>query len=333
MRIAFTSCASARLVPQQPVWDHIREAAPDLVLLLGDNIYSDVPDPGIGVLEAMSELEFAEHLMQRYCEQLSVPSFARLVAQPGIGIHAIWDDHDFLWNDPNGGGRIHSPLHADKIRLSTSLMRLFRRALALHDVHAFPTSTAHPEVWRDWQSPVFERLGPTSMPLEISGRAWLHLTDGRSWRDNMNLLGAAQRQALAARFAQAPGALHIIASGSTYGSADGWQGRPADADWLFDQMNQAGDRHWLMLSGDVHTNALRQHRRRGLAGPCLVEATASGAALRAYLNLVVPGPELCHHGLLDLDDTQLQIRLHAFGQLQDGASCTIARRPEGSLAL
>ncbi|MCJ0764881.1 hypothetical protein [Variovorax terrae] len=330
MRIAFTSCASARLVARQPVWDHIRAAAPDVLLLMGDNIYNDVPDTGIAALEAMSELEFAEHLMQRYCEQLSVPSFARLVAQPDIGIHAIWDDHDFLWNDPNGGNRIHSPRHADKIRISTSLMRLFRRALTLHDVNAFPTSSSHPDVWQDWLDPGFAGLGATSMPLEISSRAWLHLTDGRSFRDTSTLLGAAQRQALAARFAQAPGALHVIVSGSTYGSPDGWKGAPADADWLFQQM---GGRHWLMLSGDVHANAFNLHRRLGPDGPCLVEATASGAALRAYLNKIVPGKELCNYGLLNLEDAQAEIGLFSFAQEQDESPHRFARLPEGSLAL
>ena len=39
MKIAFTSCASAILVNSQPVWDDIRNAAPDNVVLLRQHLH------------------------------------------------------------------------------------------------------------------------------------------------------------------------------------------------------------------------------------------------------------------------------------------------------
>ena len=42
----------------------------------------------------------------------------------------------------------------------------------------------------------------------------LHLTDGRSWRIGKDLLGAAQRALIEAKMAEAPAAVHLIASGS-----------------------------------------------------------------------------------------------------------------------
>ena len=50
MRIAFTSCSSIRLVPDQRVWADILGQQPEHVVLLGDNIYNDVPDTGMTAL-------------------------------------------------------------------------------------------------------------------------------------------------------------------------------------------------------------------------------------------------------------------------------------------
>ena len=39
MRIAFASCAKIQDRDEQPVWTAIRAAEPDVLLLLGDNVY------------------------------------------------------------------------------------------------------------------------------------------------------------------------------------------------------------------------------------------------------------------------------------------------------
>ena len=45
-KIVFTSCMDAERVPEQPVWDQIRAEAPDVLMLLGDQIYMDWGDLG-----------------------------------------------------------------------------------------------------------------------------------------------------------------------------------------------------------------------------------------------------------------------------------------------
>ncbi|MEE2888442.1 MAG: alkaline phosphatase D family protein, partial [Planctomycetota bacterium] len=79
----------AGYVPQhERMWTTIESFDPDLLLLLGDNIYIDAPTlPG----------------MQRYCyyRRQSRSEFRRLVANTPV--YAIWDDHDFGTNDCHGG--------------------------------------------------------------------------------------------------------------------------------------------------------------------------------------------------------------------------------------
>lgn len=80
-RIAFGSCAHQD--KEQPVWEAILEAKPDLFIFLGDNIYADTRD--INVLRA------------KYEKLAAKPAFKKLRAT--VPILSIWDDHDFGEND------------------------------------------------------------------------------------------------------------------------------------------------------------------------------------------------------------------------------------------
>ena len=92
-RIAFGG--GAGFVPQHEyMWDTIREQNPDVLMLLGDNVYSDAPK--------MPE-------MQHYCyyRRQSRPEYKALVASTPT--FTIWDDHDFGTNDCSGGPAINEP--------------------------------------------------------------------------------------------------------------------------------------------------------------------------------------------------------------------------------
>ena len=108
----------------------------------------------------------------------------------------------------------------------------------------------------------------------------------------------------------APDALHVIASGVTFSQGDGWHKYPDDRKWL---TQAVGDHSWLMLSGDVHSNGLLEHKLS--AKGKLVEATASGAAINAYLNEVIKGPELRNFGLVEIEKNHILIRLLAFNKV------------------
>ncbi len=77
------------------MWNTIEENKPDLLVLLGDNVYSDKPE---------------SPAMQQYCyyRRQSRPEFRGLTAHTSV--FTIWDDHDFGTNDCWGGPEIEKPV-------------------------------------------------------------------------------------------------------------------------------------------------------------------------------------------------------------------------------
>ena len=80
-RIAAGSCI--RQDKPQPIWRAVAEFAPDVLLLLGDNIYGDTEDMGV--------------LREKYGVLAANPGFAALRSR--VPIVAVWDDHDYGAND------------------------------------------------------------------------------------------------------------------------------------------------------------------------------------------------------------------------------------------
>lgn len=83
-RIAFGSCASQD--KDQPIWDAIVAAQPDLMIMLGDNVYLDTRDAAV--------------MKAKYEKLAAKPEFQK--ARAAMPMVAIWDDHDFGENDAGG---------------------------------------------------------------------------------------------------------------------------------------------------------------------------------------------------------------------------------------
>lgn len=80
-RIAFGSCA--RQNQPQPIWDIIAAENPDMMLMIGDNIYGDTHD--------------MDTLREKYQKLADKPEFASF--RKIVPFDATWDDHDFGAND------------------------------------------------------------------------------------------------------------------------------------------------------------------------------------------------------------------------------------------
>ena len=80
-RIAAGSCI--RQDKPQPIWRAVADFAPDVLLLLGDNIYGDTEDMAV--------------LREKYGVLAANPGFAALRSR--VPIVAVWDDHDYGAND------------------------------------------------------------------------------------------------------------------------------------------------------------------------------------------------------------------------------------------
>lgn len=110
MKIAFTSCTRYAAFKKQPEWDQIAREDPDYLFLLGDNIYMDYGVPLLnkepnGTPKEYSNEQFRAIMESKYYQQFElVPEFKALVEKMKSknGFYAIWDDHDFAWNDAKG---------------------------------------------------------------------------------------------------------------------------------------------------------------------------------------------------------------------------------------
>ena len=299
MRIAFASCMFNRVYDDQAVWDWIGQQAPDRLLLLGDSLYLDVAGAESHPQD-MGDDRFARHLFELYLELMAQPQFNNLVSSmPPGSVNAIWDDHDFLWNDALGAETY--PLHTEKVRLSTAFHEAFRTALGLGLAPgSFPPTHDDP---RFWSAP--RALSTPS--LQLAADLWLHLSDGRTNRtrtfllreSKRTLLGAAQRAQFGAVIQGAPAhSIHLWASGSTIA---GYQPYARDLAWL---ESVASTRRTLVLSGDIHRNRVDLFDTSG--GFALFEATSSGAAIN---DAVVIGDPLRNYGLVDIDAQSVTVQL------------------------
>jgi alkaline phosphatase D len=95
-KIAFGSCSNQYL--QQPIWNTIVEAKPDLFLHLGDLIYGDAAPPGVHLIPP--GVDVIEKMRMDYAFFGNKPSFKNL--RENVPFMAVWDDHDLGLND--GGG-------------------------------------------------------------------------------------------------------------------------------------------------------------------------------------------------------------------------------------
>lgn len=217
IRIAFGSCARVQLYPEQPVFDAIAAMKPDLFLWLGDNIYAD------------SDSETAFSAM--YTRQRNVASLVPLLRS--VPQLAIWDDHDFGYNDSDR----HNPV-------KTMTHRLFNRWWANPDA-GLPDAAG-----------IFFRH--SFGPIDI------FMLDGRFYRDppkspdgpQKTMLGAAQKAWLKRELKASNAVFKILASGTGWTRAehdgDSWAVYLHERDEILDFIRDEGIAGCFGISGDVH---------------------------------------------------------------------------------
>jgi alkaline phosphatase D len=296
MRIAHTSCFSATVFPDQPVWRHILAARPDRLVLTGDAIYIDELTSPLHPKQ-LSEYEFVELVAEKYRRQLAQPDFAALIAQ--VPTVAIWDDHDFLWNECYEEKAITRKVYAGLIRASRALFNAF--CAHLERRADFPTSNSDARLWQP------DEPAPGYRQVVLDPSLHLHLTDGRSWRLKRSLLGEPQRRQIQNAIEAAPaGTVHLLASGSVLEAHKGdcW----ADFEDLAWLKSVAAEHRVACLSGDIHNVDFHAID----TGPWrLYDFTASGAAIRKAIWV---GTACQNYGLVDIDAHGLTASWFEFGQ-------------------
>ncbi|MEC7564272.1 MAG: alkaline phosphatase D family protein [Planctomycetota bacterium] len=235
-RVAFGG--GAGYVPQNEVmWNTIADAGPDVLMLLGDNVYSDAPE--------MPE-------MQHYCyyRRQSRPEYRTLTAQ--VPVYTIWDDHDFGTNDCQGGPFVESP------PWKVPVWRVFKNNTVNP---GYGGGIMQPGCWYDY----------------YVGDVHFIMTDGRTYRTHNpendsapTMLGPIQKEWLKQTIKNSKGVFTVLVSpvpwvfGAKGNSKDTWNGFKEERGEIFDIVRNSRNNGVLLMSADRHRSDLWKIKSEGL---------------------------------------------------------------------
>jgi len=248
--IAFGSCAYDD--KPQPIWDEIIAHEPDLFLMIGDNMYADVPDVPATGAEIADDWEALG----------AMPGFQRMKAH--CPIEAVWDDHDYGLND--AGREWHLKDEAQRLML---------------DFFEVPADDER----RSREGIYFSSVsGPEGKRLQVIGLDTRYFRDGLVSRNpeyrradglgpysprvygQGTLLGEAQWAWLEERLRE-PADVRIIASSiQVVAREHGWEcwgNFPHEIDRLMTLIEETGANGCVFISGDRHLMELSVDDRIG----------------------------------------------------------------------
>jgi alkaline phosphatase D len=262
-RIVFGSCADQN--KPCPIWDKVNDAKPDLVVLLGDNIYADVVDSKL-------KPSTPERMAACYAELAAVPAFKTL--RDSTYMMATWDDHDYGNNDA-GEEWLHKDdaqkQFLDFLRVPADSPR--RKQKGVYHAETFGPEGKRVQVimldGRYFRSDV--RKADKPLP-GTTIRPYLANTD-----PSATMLGADQWKWLEEQLKQ-PADLRLIGSGIQVVSDDHpfekWASLPAEREKLYKLIRDTGANGVVILSGDRHLGDISCDPK--VVGYPLYDATASG---------------------------------------------------------
>ncbi|MFA5951590.1 MAG: alkaline phosphatase D family protein [Hyphomicrobium sp.] len=256
-RIAFGSCMHQ--AKPQPIWHTILRVKPQLLLMMGDNVYGDFDDAS------------ATNLKAAYAAQSRHPDFS--AARAALPMLAIWDDHDFGKND--GGGDF---AHKDIARSEFS--RFWGKASIPAAEHAlYSSQTLGPDGrriqiimldTRSFRSP----LKPKSTEFPFWGRYEPDLSPDKT------MLGSEQWAWLETELTKPVDLRVIVSSIQVLAEGHGferWGNLPMERDRLLRQLAAPKVGRVILLSGDRHAGAIYASEASGRE---IVEVTSSSINMR-----------------------------------------------------
>jgi len=234
-RIALGSCVKQDR--PMPIWSAVRDFQPDVLLMLGDNIYGDTED--------MAELR------AKYGRLAADPGFARVRA--AVPIVAVWDDHDYGVND---GGREY-PRKRESQQVFCDFFGIPADA-AVRTQEGIHRSLLIGPPGRRVQ---FICLDTRFHRSPLASRPMLEWVKGKgpyvpSADPEATVLGAAQWAWLAAALRE-PAELRIVLSSIQVASIEhGWEhwgNFPAERARLLATLRESGAEGVIVVSGDRHS--------------------------------------------------------------------------------
>ena len=261
-RIAFGSCANQD--KPLPIYDKIVDQKPELLLLLGDNVYADL-DKSKKVTPAL--------IQEKYDTLAKLPGWQKLKAT--CPMLAIWDDHDYGKNDAGVEWALKD--EAKKLMLD------------FFEVPADSVRRTRPGVYF---AQVFGPVGKRVQVIMLDGRyfrsklpmatkplpgtrivPYLTATD-----PDVTLLGAEQWKWLEEQLRQ-PADLRLLCTGIQVVSEDHpfekWANVPAERERLYNLIRSTKATGVVVLSGDRHLAELSLDPGSAVGYP-LYDITSSG---------------------------------------------------------
>ncbi|MBN1346351.1 MAG: alkaline phosphatase D family protein [Phycisphaerae bacterium] len=276
-KFALAFGGGAGFVPEnERMWNTIDAHKPDLLLLLGDNVYIDHPESPD---------------MQRYCyyRRQSRPEFRALVAHTPV--YSIWDDHDFGTNDCWGGPEIDSPTW------KRSVWNVF------HQNWVNPGYAGGKDQLGCWYAFTWDNVE-------------FFMLDCRYYRTNpkaksTSMLGPVQKEWFKGKLRASKATFKVICSSVPFDyrtkgdSLDTWNGYRAERDEIFGLIDNHNIGGVILMSADRHRSDLwkidRQH------GYPLYELSSSRLT-NQHVHQTMPAAEFSYNrkqsfGLVEFDTT------------------------------
>lgn len=216
--------------PKERIWTTIAKRRPLACLLLGDNVYIDIPSKR----NAQRVFYYRRQLREEYRQLTS-----------STGIYGIYDDHDLGKNDCSGG--------PDRFKPSWKFesWKVFR------------------ENWVNPYYGGGDRLPGCWFDFSI-GDVHFIMTDNRYYRDfkkTKTMLGPKQKDWLIRTLKKSQGTFKVIASGTLWtenadkGGKDSWWGVKDEREEIFSVIDKAKIGGVILISADRHRTDIHRIRR------------------------------------------------------------------------
>lgn len=256
--IAFGSCANQN--EAQPAWKEISKHKPDLVIMLGDNVYADsdtewIEQVNAGKRTPALEAKVKKHIQAQYDKLAAKEEFAKLrISTPFV---ATWDDHDFgkddigktfpfkdiskdifldFWNEPKNSSRRNQE---DGIYASYYYGEEGKRVQVI---------MLDSRYMRDSQY----KVNAEDQKLRDKSNTGPYLADASL---NARMLGDAQWKWLEEELSK-PADLRIIGCSiqflSDFTGWESWSNFPKERERLIKLIGQKKAEHVIFISGDTH---------------------------------------------------------------------------------
>lgn len=257
------------------MWDTLSSYQPEVFLAMGDNVYIDHPERPV---------------TQQFCyfRRQSRPEYRRFIASTAQ--YAIWDDHDFTYNDDRGGPDRDTPYW------KRDVLDLFQQNWVNP---SYGGGEANPGIWHS-----FSRGDVDVFMLDC--RYYREIAKGNP---SASMLGPVQKQWLKDQLKSSTATFKLIASsvpwaaGTKPGSLDTWDGHPEEREEIFTWIEEQEIEGIVLISADRHrSDAWKIHRPNGYP----LYDFMSSRLTNMHVHEVMPGSLFGYNktpsfGLLDID--------------------------------